>query len=222
MWPKAIPLRRLNACRIIHCSLGKPVALCHISIHSWAIQPLNWVWSYHKKSGESGNLWPLSSCCWGGVGAARAAKDCTFAICLVKARTSSPDCRTYRVISSSYCCNSSSVPATLGVLLASSRSSLNVSNRCSNVGCLHCGGRNCCDCRFVICVCNAIICAGWSHTVSTMAAGSVYCAGITARFTPGPDQQKPLMSSGLINKKMNKASLRMHIRSNTQRTQGNF
>ena len=39
----------------------------------------------------------------------------------------------------------------------------------------------------------------------------------TGRFTLGHNQYKPLMNSGLIRKKMNKASLRMHIRINTQR-----
>jgi len=172
------PLRRLNTYRIFDCSLGKLAGLCRITIWSRAIQPLNWARSDPEKSGESGNVCPLSLGFWGGVRATRAANDSALANCVLTARTSSPDCLASRVISSSSCHNSSSVPAVLGILLASSDSCLNVSSCCSNVELSHSGGRNCCFCRSVICFCNSIICAGWSHTLSTMAAGSLYCATI--------------------------------------------
>jgi len=43
----------------------------------------------------------------------------------------------------------------------------------------------------------------------------------TRKSTLGPNQSKPLMSSRLIKKKMNPASLRMNDRINTQRPRGN-
>ena len=159
---------RLRASRL---DGGAPI---RITIWSWAIQPLNWVQTDPQKSGESGNFRHRSSGCWRGVGATQATKDSAFANCVLKDQTSSPNCLVSRVISSSACRWSASVPTVPGVLLASSSSCLNASSCCSNVEWSHSGGRNFCVCRSVMCFCNAIICTGWSHMVCTMAACSVY------------------------------------------------
>jgi len=125
-------------------------------------------------SWESGNFCPRSSNWCGGVGTTRAAKDRAFGNWVLNAWTPSPDCLVARVILSSSGRRSSSVPTICGVLLASSSSCVNAYECCSNVEWSHSGGRNRCDCRSVICFCNAIICARWSHTLCIMAAGSVY------------------------------------------------
>jgi len=196
IWPKATPFRRLNAYHIFDCSSGQLGGLCWITIHSWAIHPPNWARSDHEKSGESGNFCPLSSDCWGRVGATQAAKDSAVADCVLQAWTSSSDCLASHVISSSSCRKSWSAPTVLGILLASSNSCLNVSSCCSNIEWSHSAGRTSCVCRSVIWFCNSIISAGWSHTLCTMAASSVYCA--TLLSTPSASSSSVCLSAKSI------------------------
>jgi len=92
IWPKAAPLRQLNAYCIFYCSSGTLVGLCCTTIQSWAIQPLNWAWSNPGKSGKSGNSWRLSSGAWGTPIATLSANVRLLANCILKPQTSSPDC----------------------------------------------------------------------------------------------------------------------------------
>jgi len=94
----------------------------------FAIQPLNCVRSDPEMCGESGNCCPLSICPWGGVGAARTAKDSALANCVLKLTASVLASLASRVILSKSCPMLSSIPATRRVCRAISSSLRRVVN----------------------------------------------------------------------------------------------
>jgi len=196
IWPKATPLRRFNAYHIFDCSSGEQAGLCRITIRCWAIQPLNWVWSDPEMSQEFGNFWPLSSWAWGIAGAALAARVTALANCVLKPRTSSPDCCASRVIIAYSSHSSSSVPAAASLLLVSSCWFVRLGIGCDILVWLHCVGRNCFVCRSVISFCSLMICAEWSHTLCIMSGGYIYWA--TPNRTSWDCLSQSCVSSNLI------------------------
>jgi len=127
-------------------------------------------------SGESGNIWPLSSGAWEAAGAALATNIKAFANCVLKLRASSPHCCASWVMSANSCRRHSSFPGAVGLLLASSCSFVKVCICCSNPEWWHHRGRNCLVCRSVTCRCRSMIYGRWSHTICTSRNGCECCA----------------------------------------------
>jgi len=167
-----------------------------MTIWSWVIQAVNFVWSDPEMSRESGNFCQWSSYCLGLVGVAHTANDSGFANCVLNARTSSPNCRASSVMSVSSCRRSCSVPTVPGILLASFSSRVNISGCRSNIEWSHSGGINCCACWSVMCFCMVMICVGWSHTICTNTPDSVY--GATPLITSCPLSRTAYLSEQLI------------------------
>jgi len=172
--PMAVALRRIIVYCIFGCSLRQLVGLYGITIAIWANKYPNCVLSHREMSGESGNFLPVCSRTWGGAGTTLTTNVRALANRVLKPRTTSSDCCAFRVIAAKSYYSSSSVPAATGHCLVSSGMFFSIWIRDSNLVWSNSGGGKVCVFRVLISTCNAIICTGWSPTLSTVFGGLVY------------------------------------------------
>jgi len=111
IFPKCIPLNRLNVYHIINLFSSKLAGCCSMTILSCAIQSWSCFLSVYNKSGVSGKFCPQSSGGCGGILATCVAMNIAFANCMLIFQTSSPESYTLCIILSTCWQLLSSVPS---------------------------------------------------------------------------------------------------------------